>query len=156
MANRAGLGHGDLHWHGTAKVSPHLPVSSLYLGPGGPWMSRVQVSSQGSVAPGPGSKSHGLLLQVRLLSRNSLGPLLREGPEVPGSSIKWSSDKRVCSKPRRGWQGWPTVWGGSGQARHSQGCRPAVQGCLHALRPLGTEHKRLAADLSKPIHKAYG
>lgn len=69
---------------GAAKVS-HLPVSNVYLGPGGPWMSRMHVSSKGPVAPGLGSKSQGRHFpQVSLVSRNSLGLLLREGPEVPG------------------------------------------------------------------------
>lgn len=69
---------------GAAKVS-HLPVSNVYLGPGGLWMSRVHVSSKGPVAPGLGSKSQGHFPQVRLVSRNSLGLLPREGPEVPGA-----------------------------------------------------------------------
>lgn len=150
MVTSTGTVQGE---EGAAKVSPHLPVSSLDVGPGGPWMSRVQVSSQGSVAPGPGSKSHGLLPQVKLLSRNRLGPLLREGLTFLSRLLSGRPISVSAPSPGEAGRDGP-LCGGSGQARHSQGCQSAVQGCLHALRPLGTEHKRLAADLSKPIHKA--
>lgn len=91
------------------KVS-RLPISNLYGSPGGPWMSRVQVSSRRSVASQLGSKSQGHLLKVRLVSRRSLGPLLRGRPEAPGVMwIRWSSAEGITLNPGRGWQGWPTV-----------------------------------------------
>lgn len=118
------------------------------MGPGGPWLSGVQVPSKGTVVSGLGSKSQGHFRPVRLSS--GISPL-RSRPEVPGVIwVRWSSAKGICSEPRERTEGWLPVWEGArpGQAR-GQGQQPALQGHLHVVRPRGTDQKYPSAHVSE-------
>lgn len=103
-------------------------VSDLYLGPGGPWMSRVQVSSEGSMTSGPRRMSHGCFPLVGVGERWPGGVLMAgvwglsrgEGVKLLGSAGLGGRPllrAPVCSEPRKRSAGGPTGWAGSGQVR---------------------------------------
>lgn len=51
----------------------------------------AEVGLRGVCGPGLRNKAQGHLRQARLVSRNSLGPVLREGPKVTGIIWVWWS-----------------------------------------------------------------